>query len=791
MKNLFVRVLLWVFILSLFFWHVGNQNIWVYAEDEEQEEFEEEQKELEEDEEIEQEDREEEENIEEEQEYEEEQEDSEENEENNEEESVEDENTEEENSQEEELSEETQEESNQENQNIDEENFEDDETQFDENSLEDNQEVDENDEEIKEVFQEENQAEEIEQEDRNEDENIEEKNSEDEEMNNDEEENDYQEKQEEQKEIQEEIEEQQEEIQELQEQLDESQQEVDELLEENEQLEEELIENIEENEEKEEIIEQFEEEKSQLIQEVKEAEQEIQELEEEIIQWEKNLDADTISKKIIKKYSDENPGIWWDSWDNIIEKPLENIVFIEAKLAQDEYFVELWQRIFFDSYNSRVWKNTKVYWNFWDGKFVKDKASASHLYKKAGVYTVTMKLVDGKIESQATASVYVSEKTFVLLTDSEISENKIEEIRQQAVQQNATLKIISTDYLGNNFELEEKMTKALLAEKNVLEKANWFISLSNSSSAINAYKRALKSENISTDNKQFIVLSDNKSEAKLIAKTHESTLWNYQNVIVTGLQATPEIFKSHPESIEKSLADKNIDFEKSEIKDVDFVHPGNFLSKIVDLLIEKNVAPNVVMLILMLPIAATVVVFFRQIVGLTSFGIFTPALLAVTFLATGLSYGLVMFFVILVAWVGLRSLIQNVKLLSVPRISLVMIFVSFIMILLLWLWAYLDHSFVYSIWAFPMLILAFVIEKFVTTQHEKWMKDAIILLLSTLLISIISYFVMNWQFLQTLLMAYAEIIFLLVIINIVLGKYTGMRVLEYMRFKVLINKLEK
>jgi hypothetical protein len=45
--------------------------------------------------------------------------------------------------------------------------------------------------------------------------------------------------------------------------------------------------------------------------------------------------------------------------------------------------------------------------------------------------------------------------------------------------------------------------------------------------------------------------------------------------------------------------------------------------------------------------------------------------------------------------------------------------------------------------------------------------------------------------LQTLLMAYPEIIFALVLINILLGKWTWMRLIEYMRFKVLINKLGK
>jgi hypothetical protein len=52
------------------------------------------------------------------------------------------------------------------------------------------------------------------------------------------------------------------------------------------------------------------------------------------------------------------------------------------------------------------------------------------------------------------------------------------------------------------------------------------------------------------------------------------------------------------------------------------------------------------------------------------------------------------------------------------------------------------------------------------------MKEAIVLLLSTLLIAVVSYFVMNWLWLQTLLMAYPEIIFALVLINILLGKWT-------------------
>lgn len=651
-------------------------------------------------------------------------------------------------------------------QEIEDHNENNEETYFDENESEDSEEVDMNDEDIQEVFADELEEKEIE---------IEELKEEIHELENNELENE---------EIFEEL---GEENNQLEENLEYVENELEEEINEKEELENQVEELETIIDEQDEELDEVVDENIEIIKELEQTEKEIEELEWDLQNIEKELiKSEEIINKLQDKYSQE---VWIinPSTDTIEEISFQKL---EAILPENEYFIELWERVFFDSYDSELFKNTQIYWNFWDGKFSKNRQSVSHLYKEPWEYNIILKLVDGENVSQTNAKVYVSDKTFVLLTDSKVSSEEIDKLKNEAKIQNATLKIISTDYSGNNFELEEKMTKALLAEKNILSKADGFISLSNSSLAINAYNRALKAENISTDKKQFIVLNDNKSEAKLIAKTHDGTFWNYQNVIVTWLEATPAIFAAQPENISKNLESKNIDFSQSVLKDTDFIHPGNFLSKIVDLLIEKNVAPNVVMLILMLPIAATVVVFFRQIIGLTSFGIFTPALIAVTFLATWLSYGLIMFFIILIAWVGLRGMIQNVKLLSVPRISLVMIFVSFIMILLLWIWAYLDHAFVYSIWAFPMLILAFVIEKFVTTQHEKWFKDAVILLLSTLFIAIVSYFVMNWQYLQTLLMAYAEIIFLLVVINIVLGKYTGMRVLEYIRFKVLINKVK-
>lgn len=386
----------------------------------------------------------------------------------------------------------------------------------------------------------------------------------------------------------------------------------------------------------------------------------------------------------------------------------------------------------------------------------------------------------------------VSQNTIIALTDNSVSDEEINKLKVAAKKQNAFLKILPIQNEWNSFELEEKMTQALAAEVEILENADYFLALTAWWVWINAYQRALHANSINTNNKKIISLSSHESDNWLVTKSIEKNLNDeFDSVLFASLDDANEIFSEKPEWIEKKLEEKNIEFTEAKKQNIVFIHPGNFLSHIVSYLLWKDIAHNIILLILMLPVAATVVVFFRQIIGITSFWIFTPALLAVTFLATGLSYGLLMFFVILIAGWLLRWAIQNVKLLSVPRISIVMIFVSFIMLLLLGVWVYFEKAFVYSIWAFPMLILAFVIEKYVTSHIEKGMKEAMILLFSTLFIAIISYFVMNWLWMQTLLIAYPEIIFALVVINVLLGKWTGMRLVEYLRFKVLINKISE
>ena len=83
-----------------------------------------------------------------------------------------------------------------------------------------------------------------------------------------------------------------------------------------------------------------------------------------------------------------------------------------------------------------------------------------------------------------------------------------------------------------------------------------------------------------------------------------------------------------------------------------------------------------------------------------------------------------------------------------------------------------------------------LVEKFIATQIEKGNKTASILALETLVISICGYYLLNWKFLVNFVIAYPWVILLTIPFNIILGKWTGLRLSEYLRFREVFKQMK-
>lgn len=199
--------------------------------------------------------------------------------------------------------------------------------------------------------------------------------------------------------------------------------------------------------------------------------------------------------------------------------------------------------------------------------------------------------------------------------------------------------------------------------------------------------------------------------------------------------------------------------------------------------INSGVPENTIVLLLLLPIVATVIAATRQIIGIRGFGIFLPAALSITFVAIGPILGILLFIAIVAISTTVRILTRKLKLKLqyLPRMALILWFVSFGILGIIFMTSI-------NVSIFPILILTLLVEDFTRIQLGKSFKTAIGLTYQTLILSLISYLFLTYSPFQRFVLLNPEIVLISTfVVNIILGKYLGLRFMEYYRFRKLIN----
>jgi hypothetical protein len=215
------------------------------------------------------------------------------------------------------------------------------------------------------------------------------------------------------------------------------------------------------------------------------------------------------------------------------------------------------------------------------------------------------------------------------------------------------------------------------------------------------------------------------------------------------------------------------------------------MSEIINLIIAQGVNTNTVYLILALPFIATLIAAFRQLIGIRSFGIYAPLVLTFVFWEMELKYGLAIFIVILMTGTIVRYVLKNFRLLYLPRMAIVLTVISLAILALLAVGGYFQRTGLASTPILAILILITLIEKFISTQVEKGFRMAAALSVETLIISIVGYYFIIWDVFRDMVLNHPEYILLLFAVNIFLGKWTGLRLREYFRFKDVIKNVEE
>lgn len=192
--------------------------------------------------------------------------------------------------------------------------------------------------------------------------------------------------------------------------------------------------------------------------------------------------------------------------------------------------------------------------------------------------------------------------------------------------------------------------------------------------------------------------------------------------------------------------------------------------------------------ILMIPLGVLVVVIMRVLIGLKTSGTFMPVLIAMAFVQTSLITGLVGFILLVSVGLFIRSYLSHLNLLLVSRISTVIIMV----ILLISMFSVLSYKLGLTeglkITFFPMIILSWTIERMSVLWEEEGAKEVMKQGGGSLAVAVIAYFVMSNEYTRHLMFNFIGLQFVVMAFVLLLGSYTGYRLLELRRFKPLLDR---
>jgi hypothetical protein len=188
-------------------------------------------------------------------------------------------------------------------------------------------------------------------------------------------------------------------------------------------------------------------------------------------------------------------------------------------------------------------------------------------------------------------------------------------------------------------------------------------------------------------------------------------------------------------------------------------------------------------MMLLMPMGVLIVVFMRIFIGIKTSGTFMPVLIAIAFLQTSFIVGIISFISIVFLGLLIRTYLSFLNLLMVARISAIIIIVIFLIGFLSIIGYNLGLNTGMTVTFFPIIIIAWTIERMSILWEEEGSKEVLIQGGGSLLVASMAYTFMQFTLLEHITFNFPEINLCIIALILLLGRYSGYRVLELYRFR--------
>ncbi len=443
-------------------------------------------------------------------------------------------------------------------------------------------------------------------------------------------------------------------------------------------------------------------------------------------------------------------------------------------------------------------------WDFGDG-IAGFGIDATHTYTRSGTYNVTLTLTDRLDHykaSQDSVQVSVQDQLMVLISDQSIQQVDVDRLVEFGLTQGVLVVSLRADGIDQEYQSVQNLAQQLLEHKDDVGTAQIIMTWTTGNTGLYSLielariseLNAIPVDQFGFDTKAIVSVSNGQaiSAAAKTAQTAFEALHAGYIIVADRNMFDDVLSAADPDDLRTQLTRTDAAYQlitPYTERGLSQLTPLNFMSRALNFMINKGVPINSVFLILMLPIMATVIAAARQLVGLKAFGIFAPTVVALSFLATGLNYGIALFLIVILLGTLARLMARRIKLLYLPRMALVLSIVALAIFALYFLGAWLGATGLIAISIFPILIMTVLTEHFISVQIEQGYKAALKLTFETLFLSLLGYWIGDWSWFRTTILAYPELVLLTVVLNILLGKFAGLRLTEFLRFRSVFKQI--
>ena len=217
------------------------------------------------------------------------------------------------------------------------------------------------------------------------------------------------------------------------------------------------------------------------------------------------------------------------------------------------------------------------------------------------------------------------------------------------------------------------------------------------------------------------------------------------------------------------------------------------ISYMVDEVLKTGFPVQILGLLLSLSVLALAISFSRQIVGLGVFGVYQPLFFALIASMIGIKLALLLLGIAIISSAIIKGLSQRFYLLQSSKISLLI--TVFLIGLLAAVtgsqrlgFSLINKEMLFTMrFIFPLVLIILVADK--SFAHFKiWTKGWRISTIELLLVSALSYGILEWNLVSNLLLSYPELLLLVLLLNLIIGRFSGLQMLELIRFMPLIKR---